>query len=103
MLLRRQDLIYQLKLMVVAQLKASYAELFSKQKKYNNDDNVQPSTVPRRTCTKKSMTDDACCPFLMTIFLSNLSISVSAHLLSEISDFRWLPQQIKHCCNAVDM
>jgi len=131
-----------------------HGEVFSKQKNYNNDDNAQISKVPRRTCTKKSLTDDACCPFHMTIFLSvdgywylkmyqngsdasthfghpklvreevvslggshlsdqqrtllatysstNLSTSVSAHLLSEISDFRWLPQQVKYCCNATE-
>ncbi len=39
---------------------------------------------------------------LATYSSTNLSTSVSAHLLSKISDFRWLPQQIKCCCNATE-
>ena len=39
---------------------------------------------------------------LATYSSTNLSTSVSAHLLSEISDFRWLPQQVKYCCNATE-
>jgi hypothetical protein len=32
----------------------------------------------------------------------HLSTSVSANLLSTISDFRWLPSQVRYCCSKED-